>query len=136
MKTNQKTIASILAISIWADGSFEDAEKVAVSEVAEALGFDETEFVNTVNAAWEEIKEKDEDAVNMYLEEIAQKVAPSENKVLFEVALEIVLSDGVLAKSEVSVLMAIASALNVDEEDAILMIADMVKEEPDIEVEF
>jgi tellurite resistance protein len=37
MKTDIKNLAAFLATSIWADGEYDEAEKIAISEIAEAM---------------------------------------------------------------------------------------------------
>ena len=136
MKTDIKTIASFIATAIWADGVYDEAEKIAVSEIGEALEFDEKEFNDAVLNAVEEIKDLDEDAANEYLQKAADAVDDEEIGIVFETALEIVLADGVLSEDEVSELLAMATALGISDEMAILLLADMVKEEPDLIVSF
>ena len=40
MKTEMKHIAAIAATAIWADGEYDEAEKIAVEEIAEAFELD------------------------------------------------------------------------------------------------
>ena len=136
MKTDLKTIASFIATAIWADGVYDEAEKVAVSEISDALEFDEKEFEDAVSEAVEEIKDMDEDAVNEYLQNAADAVDDEEIGIVFETALEIVLADGVLSEEEVAELLAMATALGISDEMAILLLADMVKEEPELNISF
>ena len=46
------------------------------------------------------------------------------------------LCDGVLTAGEVYNLLAMAEALDIDRESAVLMLCDMVKTEPELEVSF
>ena len=46
-----------------------------------------------------------------------------------------VIVDGVLGEEEVGNVLSIASALGVDDARAVLMLADLVKEEPELQVE-
>ena len=55
---------------------------------------------------------------------------------IYLATLQIVLVDGVLGSDEVSNLLSIASSLGIDDEIAILHLVDMVKEEPELSVEF
>ncbi len=136
MKTDLKTIASFIATAIWADGVYDEAEKVAVSEISDALEFDEKEFEDAVSEAVEEIKDMDEDAANEYLQNAADAVDDEEIGIMFETALEIVLADGVLSEEEIAELLAMATALGISDEMAILLLADMVKEEPELNISF
>ena len=136
MKTDIKTIASFVATAIWADNEYDEAEKVAVSEIADAFEFDEKEFSAAVDAAVEELSGMDEYDANAYLQRAADAVDDEEIGEVFEAALEMVLADGVMSEAEVSELLVMAQALGISEEYAILMLADMVKEEPELEVKF
>ena len=50
MKTNSKIVANILACAVWADGVYDEAEKITVEEIAEALQFDSEVFNAEMNA--------------------------------------------------------------------------------------
>ena len=133
MQTNPKNIAAFVAAAIWADGVFDEAEKVTIKEIAEALELEGFEAV--VEAELEAVKKLEADAVTEYLNKAGEGVDDEEIGHVFEVALQIVLCDGVLAYDEVSNLFLMADALGLDHEYATLLLADMVKEEEDIEVE-
>lgn len=135
MITNIKTVASFIATAIWADNEYDEAEKVAVSEIADAFEFDEEEFASEVDDSVSELSKMDEYSANAYLQRAADAVDDEEIGELFEAALEIVLADGVLSEAEASELLVMAQALGISEENAMLMLADMVKEEPDLKVE-
>ncbi len=133
MKTDKKNIAAFVAAAIWADGQFDEAEKVTVDEIADALEIND--FAQAVDAELEAVKELEGEAVAEYLAKAGEGVDDEEIGTVFEVALQIVLCDGVLAHDEVSNLFLMADALGLDHEYATLLLADMVKEENDIEVE-
>lgn len=133
MKTNPKNIAAFVAAAIWADGVYDEAEKVTIKEIAEALELEGFEAV--VEAELEAVKNLEADAVTEYLNKAGEGVDDEEIGHVFEVALQIVLCDGVLSHDEVSNLLVMAQALDIETEDAVLMLADMVNEEEDIEVE-
>ena len=135
MKTEMNKVAAFIATAIWADGEYDEAEKETVSEIADALGFDEKEFSAAIDKSIEEIKPMDEEAVNNYLIKNAVDVDEEDACIIFEAALEMVLVDGVLGPDEVSNLLAMADAVGIETEQAVLMLADMVKEEPDLVVE-
>ena len=50
--------------------------------------------------------------------------------------MQMMLCDGVLTAGEVYNLLAMAEALDIDRESAVLMLCDMVKTEPELEVSF
>lgn len=135
MKTEINKVAAFIATAIWADGEYDEAEKETVSEIADALGFNEDEFSAAINKCIEEIKPMDEEAVNKYLIENAVDVDEEDACIIFEAALEMVLVDGVLGSDEVGNLLAMADAVGIETEQAVLMLADMVKDEPDLVVE-
>ena len=78
----------------------------------------------------------DGEAVSNYMVKAAEGVDDEEIAFVFEAVLQIALADGVLAYSEASNLLTVADALGLGHEYALLMVADMMKEEPEIEVDF
>lgn len=135
MKTELNKVAAFIATAIWADGVYDDAEKETVGEIADALGFKEDEFSAAIDKCIEEVKPMDEDAVNQYLIEAAVDIDEDDVNVIFEAALEMVLVDGILSPDEVTNLLTMADALGIETEQAVLMLADMVKEEPELKIE-
>lgn len=136
MNTKLSNIASIVAATIWADGEYDEAEKIAVSEIADALEIDEKEFYDLVDAEVATIKTLDEEKIGDYIVNAAGEIDDEEVAIVYEAVLQIALSDGVLGAEEVSTLLAIADALGLDTETAVLLLADMVKTEPDLEIDF
>ena len=136
MKTNIKNLATILATTIWADGEYDEAEKISVEEIAEAFEVDVNELLAAVNAEVEAISALDEEKVNEVLLQKAAEVDEEEAELVLQAVLQIATVDGVLCEEEVDNILSIASALGVNEARAVLMLADLVKEEPELEVVF
>lgn len=136
MKTNIKNLATILATTIWADGEYDEAEKISVEEIAEAFELDVNELLAAVNAEVDAISALDEDKVNEVLLQNAAEVDEEEAELVLQAVLQIATVDGVLCEEEVDNILSIASALGVNEARAVLMLADLVKEEPELEVVF
>ena len=136
MKTNIKNLATILATTIWADGEYDEAEKISVEEIAEAFELDVNELLATVNAEVETISALDEEKVNEVLLQNAAEVDEEEAELVLQAVLQIATVDGVLCEEEVDNILSIASALGVNEARAVLMLADLVKDEPELEVVF
>ena len=136
MKTDIKHLAAFVATAIWADGEYDEAEKIVLEEIAEAFELNETEFIAAVEAALAEIENKSEEEIEEYLREHSVEIEEEEAEAIYLAALQIVLVDGVLGADEVSNLLAIASTLGIDDEVAILHLVEMVKEEPELVVEF
>lgn len=135
MNTNIKHLAAFAATAIWADGEYDEAEKIALEEIAEAFELNEDELKSEVASALQEIENMDEEAIEAYLVAHSTEVDDEEAELIYMAALQIVLVDGVLGAEEVSNLLAIASVLGMDDERAILLLADMVKEEAELCVE-
>lgn len=133
MKTDKKNIAAFVAAAIWADGHYDEAEKTTVEEIADAIEI--KDFAAAVEEEIEVVKDLEGEAVAEYLVKAGEAVDDEEIGTVFEVALQIVLCDGVLACDEVSNLFVMADALGLGHEYATLLLADMIKEEQDIEVE-
>ena len=136
MKTNIKNLATILATTIWADGEYDEAEKISVEEIAEAFKLDVNELLAAVNAEVEAISALDEEKVNEVLLQNAAEVDEEEAELVLQAVLQIATVDGVLCEEEVDNILSIASALGVNEARAVLMLADLVKDEPELEVVF
>ena len=136
MKTDIKHLAAFAAVAIWADDEYDEAEKIAIEEIAEAFELDVATLNQEVDAALAEIENKSEEEVNDYLYAHSAEIEDEEADYIFEAMLEILLIDGVLSSDEVSNLMSMAGALGIDDERAILMLVDMAKEEGDLKVKF
>ena len=136
MKTNIKNLATILATTIWADGEYDEAEKISVEEIAEAFELDVNELLAAVNTEVEAISALDEEKVNEVLLQNAAEVDEEEAELVLQAVLQIATVDGVLCEEEVDNILSIASALGVNEARAVLMLADLVKDEPELEVVF
>lgn len=135
MKTELNKVAAFIATAIWADGEYDEAERITVSEIADALGFKENDFSAAIDKCIDEIKPMDEEAINKYLIDNAVDIDEEDTNIIFEAALEMVLVDGVLSPDEVSNLLSMAEAIGIEPEQAVLMLADMVKDEPELKVE-
>ena len=136
MNTDIKHLAAYVATAIWADGEYDEAEKIAVEEIAEAFELDAAVLASEVDAALAEIETKSEEEIDDYLRAHSVEVEEEEAEMVYLAALQIVLIDGVLGADEVSNLLSIASTLGIDDEVAILLLADMVKGEPELQIEF
>lgn len=136
MDTNIKYVADLLACVITADGSYEEAEKETVGEIADALGYDEKELLALVEERVEDTAERSEDELNALLDNCAEEVADDEVEVIFEAMLQMVLCDGVMTFSESEILHAIGEALGLAPAMITMLTADMVKNEPELELDF
>lgn len=136
MKTAPNTIASLLAACIWADGEYEEVERTTAEEVAEAFGLDQKTFHKYMTAAMVEVQNLSPEAATTYAVKHAEKVDPEETGEVYQAIMQMMLCDGVLTAGEVHNLLAMADALDIDQSSAILMLCDMVKTEPELEVSF
>lgn len=137
MKSDIKNVAAFLAVAIWADGVYAEEEKTILSEIAEVLNVEEPELTENVDEALKVLQDKDDEAVQAYIIENASALDEEDVKVLMQCAIEIVLADDVIARDEVQVLFDLADATgSVEHTDVALMLADLVKYNPDIEIEF
>lgn len=137
MKSDIKNVAAFLAVAIWADGVYAEEEKMILSEIAEVLNVEESELTENVDEALKFLQDKDDEAVQAYIIENASALDEEDVNVLMQCAIEIVLADDVIARDEVQVLFDLADATgSVEHTDVALMLADLVKYNPDIEIEF
>lgn len=136
MNTPTITLGSIIAAIIWADGDYSEIERETVGEIADTLGIPEKELHMNVTAALVELKNMNEaDATNFAVKHAA-KVDDEETGEVYQALMQMALCDNVLTYGEVHNLMALAEALDIDQEAAILMLCDLVKSEPELEVSF
>lgn len=136
MKTSNATISSIIAAIIWADGEYSDIERTTVSEIAEALDIPEKELSMNITAALVELKNMEETKATEFAVKHASKVDDEETGEVFQAILQMALCDNVLTYNEVHNLLALAQALDIDQDAAVLMLCDLVKSEPGLEVSF
>lgn len=137
MKSDIKNVAAFLAVAIWADGVYAEEEKMILAEIAEVLNVEESELTENVDEALKFLQDKDDEAVQAYIIENASALDEEDVNVLMQCAIEIVLADDVIARDEVQVLFDLADATgSVEHTDVALMLADLVKYNPDIEIEF
>ncbi len=136
MKTATNTIASLLAACIWADGEFEEVERVTADEIAEAFEIPTKDFQKYMTAAIVEVQHLTPEAATTYAVKHAEKVDPEEAGEVYQALMQMMLCDGVLTAGEVYNLLAFAEALDIDRESAVLMLCDLVKNEPELEVSF
>lgn len=134
MKTKLENIANVIASAIWADGVYEETEKITVEEIADALELDEAKFITAVDNQVAALEKMTENQVNAALLDAAEGIDDQEIGIVFEAALQILIADNELTHAEISNMLVIADALGIATEDAILMLADLVKEEPELEV--
>ena len=134
MNTEIKHIAALVATSIWADGEYDAAEKIVVAEIADAFELNADEFAAAVEAELTAVEPMNEEEVNAYILEHSAEVDDDEAEMLLQAVMQVVIVDGVLAEEEVENVLSIASALGIDESRAVLMLADLVKEEPELQV--
>ena len=135
MNTEIKHIAALVATTIWADGEYDEAEKIVVGEIAEAFELNAVEFAAAVEAELAVVEPMNEEDVNAYILEHSAEVEDDEAEMLLQAVLQVVIVDGVLGEDEVENVLSIASALGINESRAVLMLADVVKEEPELQVE-
>lgn len=136
MKTDIKDLAAILATAIWADGEYDEAEKITLEEIADAFELDVTALFASVEDALKEVETMDEEGVNAYILEHSANIEDEEAEMIFQAVIQILLVDNVLTADETENLLSIASALGIDDAVAVLMLADFVKDEPELEVIF
>lgn len=136
MKTDIKHLAAYAATAIWADGEYDEAEKISLEEIAEACECDSSTLVEEVEKSLAEIEDKSGEELIEYLLSHSKAVDDEEIEMVFLAALQILTVDGILTVDEVNNLLAIASTLGITDEVAILHLVELVKEDSDLEVKF
>lgn len=134
MNTDIKHIAALVATAIWADGEYDAAEKIVVEEVADAFELNADDFATAVEAELAVIEPMDSEAVEAYILEHSAEVDDEEAEMLLQAVLQVVIVDGVMGEEEIENVLSIASALGINESRAVLMLADLVKDEPELQI--
>jgi len=134
MKSKIENIATIIASAIWADGQYDEAEKVTVEEIADALELDKAAFEKAVEKQGVALEKLSDNMATAMLKDAAESIDDEEICEVFEAAMQMILADSELSRSEVSNLFVIAEALGIEQEDAVLMLADMMQEEQSITI--
>jgi hypothetical protein len=126
MKENINELANILAISILADGAFEEQE----SDLLDSLEND-TELPGLASSIRDVISMahvfSDDEMTDMLYSSAAKFSAEDKPKV-FEAAISTVLADGVITESEIGNILTLAEALEVPVEKAIARLLFQVQE--------
>lgn len=136
MKVDINDFAALLAAAIWADGEYAEAEATAIEEIADAFEMDLSELKSLVETELENIKDFDEEAMRDYVEQAGAGVSREDAMPVFEALMQIMIVDNVFTRDEVENLLVAANVLDIDTEDVILLIADLVRSEPELEVKF
>ena len=136
MKTDIKTLASLVSTIVWCDGEYSEVERETTEEIIEALELPADEFKKLIEEANVSSEKLDEEEITKIMEQAAAQVDGEEKSVVFEVLMQMALCDGVLTADEVDNLLAIADALGMEQATAVLLLCDMVKEEPELEISF
>ncbi len=136
MKTNIQDIAAIIATTIWADGEYDEAEKVVVEEIADAFELNAYEFASAVDSAVAAVEPMNEEEVNAYILEHSGEIDDEEAEYVLQAVLQVIVVDGVIGQEEVENFLSIATALGIDDARAVLMLADIVKDEPELEISY
>lgn len=89
-----------------------------------------------ITAALVELKNLDEKTATEFAVKHAVKVDDEETGEVFQAVMQLALCDNVLIYNEVHNILTIAEALDIDRDAAVLMLCDLVKTEPELEVSF
>ncbi len=136
MKTDIKTIASLVSSIVWCDGEYSEVERETTDEIIEALELPADEFKKLIEEANASTEKMNDELIAKYLEQTASQVDEEDVPIVFEALMQMALCDGVLTGDEVDNLLSIADALGMDQATAVLLLCDMVKEEPELEISF
>ena len=133
-KSDVKSVAAFIAAAIWADNQYDDAEKSVVNEIAKAFKMED--LPSAVETELDIIKTYDGQGIVGNLKTAGEGVKGNDNMYIFEAVMYVLLSDNILSYQESCNLMTAADILGLDKNIALLMLADKVKDEPLMKVEF
>jgi hypothetical protein len=78
-----------VATTIWADGEYDEAEKIAVGEIADAFELNAEEFAAAIEGELAVIEPMDEEGVNNYILEHSAEVDEEEAEMLLQAVLQV-----------------------------------------------
>lgn len=134
MKTKIKDLAAILACVILVDEDYSTEDKECLEEIAEALDFKPEALISAVETELKKIKKLDDEATNEYLLKAAEAVDENEAEIVLESVMQMAVYDNVFTLDEADLIHIIAAALDIPPAVTTLLVADMVKDEEDMEI--
>lgn len=134
MKTALESFAGLIALTVWADGEYDELERQTAEDIAEAFDLNTSDFCSAVEKAVREIVPMNETEANGYLEKTAAEIVEDERGPVFEAVLEMALSDGILTEEETNNILSISDAMGMDRAFAVMLLCDLIKTDPDIEI--
>lgn len=129
MNTPTNTLGCIFASTCWADGTFDESERAAISEIAEALDIPVKELEMNVTAAFVEIKDFDEPKATEFAIKHCNKVDKSEGREIYQAIMHLATCNGEISDEEVNNMLALAEAVGVGEQEGKNMLKDFIEEE-------
>lgn len=135
MTTDYKVVARIMASVIWADEAYDEAERAAVEEIADALEYDVPTFSAAVEAELGQVQQMNEETLTSYLQTASEAIADEEVAIVLQAAIQLIVSDGTMGLEEVELLHQITEVLGLTPAMATMFVADMVKHEPELEID-
>lgn len=132
MNTNINNITPFIALAIWCDGEYNDAEKEMTKKLANIYNFDELTFISSAEKEINLISAMSGEELDGYLRKTAENVNPNDVGMIFMGVLKIIASDGKFVKNEARNLCLLADILKISQDDVIMIIAGMFEENPDI----
>jgi len=129
-------LSKILAAVIWVDENLSEQEIAYINELTKAIGTDVMDLSQSVNREVTLLQELSPAVVSSYLKDAASQV-PDEYKMNFlQCAVQLILSDQLISYAEMSVILALASAFELDAEYAMLLLAQCVHDGDNVKIDW
>lgn len=132
----QSLLIRIFASLIWVDDECSVQEIDFVKKVATELNADAEVFVQSLRHELSLLQELSPAVVSSYLKDAASQVSDEYKMSFLQCAVQLVLADQLVSYAEMSVILALASAFELDAEYAMLMLAQCVRDGEHVKVEW
>jgi len=129
-------VAAFLAGAALIDKLPEAELNEVIEPMADALELDAKKLLPLVESEFKKLEAMDDDKFHPYFVEQGKGLDYDDAAAIFQCCIQITLANGELCKAEAETLMAFAEVLNIDHADALLFVADIVKDDPELDVSF
>lgn len=130
-----QSLTKILASVIWVDGEYSEEEKRMMAKIAGELKIDVALFCQLIEKEVSIISGLSSTLITYYLKEAATTVSIEYRNLFFEYGLRLILLDNKLTYAEMSTILVLSSALELDDEYAMLLVVQKTCKNPSLEVE-
>ena len=136
MKTEIKTLAAFLAAAMCADGVCDLNEEQVLEQIADDYDLDKVNLKAAVKDWTHQIEVMTHEQLAQVLAQHGADIVADERSIVFDCVLTIIMADSTLTRAEVNLMIAMAGHLHIALADAVLLLSDFVRHDPEVVVEY